>query len=68
MSTSSFSTARGSRNGGTVWNRVRTAYRVMRERQALAAMPVDRLADMGISEVDRMREAGRPIWDLPHGR
>ena len=68
MHTTTISSARRSATGGTVWNRFRTAIRVMRERQALAAMPVDRLSDMGISELDRAREAGRPIWDLPNGR
>ena len=64
----SSSASRSSRTGGSVWNKVRTAFQVMRERRALAAMGADQLADLGLSDADVMRETGRPMWDLPRGR
>lgn len=66
MSAHTFSNRHQSR--GSVWNRVRTAFRVMNERRALARMPQHLLRDIGVSEADAGREASKPFWNLPNGR
>lgn len=42
--------------------------RVSAERRALAALPAERLKDIGLTEAERRREVARPFWDLPRGR
>jgi uncharacterized protein YjiS (DUF1127 family) len=36
-----------------------------RQRRALAALDHARLADLGLTEGEAMRESRRPAWDLP---
>ena len=43
------------------------ALNVRRERNALATMPADRLADIGLTPSDVARELARPVWDAPLG-
>ena len=50
------------------FRRLMTAWQVARERRALAQLDERTLADLGISDVDAAREAGRPVWDLPANR
>jgi uncharacterized protein YjiS (DUF1127 family) len=38
---------------------------VWRERRALARLDDARLADLGLTREEAMREARRPFWDLP---
>ncbi len=54
--------------GRSVWRVLRTAWRVMAERQELARLSDAALADIGVTEAQAAREATRPIWDLPAGR
>ncbi|SEQ45094.1 Uncharacterized conserved protein YjiS, DUF1127 family [Thalassovita taeanensis] len=37
-----------------------------RQRSALAEMDDARLADIGLSYRQALREARRPLWDVPH--
>lgn len=37
----------------------------LRQRRALAAMDAARLADIGLSREDALKEAGRGFWDAP---
>jgi uncharacterized protein YjiS (DUF1127 family) len=41
------------------------ALAVRRERRALAELPPEILRDIGISRNEALREAERPIWDVP---
>lgn len=41
------------------------ALAVRRERRALAELPPEILRDIGISRHEALREAERPIWDVP---
>jgi uncharacterized protein YjiS (DUF1127 family) len=36
-----------------------------RQRRALAALDHARLADLGLTEGEALRESRRPVWDLP---
>ncbi|KAF0675393.1 DUF1127 domain-containing protein [Profundibacterium mesophilum] len=38
---------------------------VARQRRQLAALPADRLADLGLNRAQARHEARRPFWDLP---
>ena len=44
------------------WRTIVTAFRVMRERAALARMDDHELADVGLTREDVLREAARPFW------
>ncbi|MCX7643713.1 MAG: DUF1127 domain-containing protein [Rhodobacteraceae bacterium] len=41
------------------------ALAVRRERQALRDLPPEMLRDIGLSREAALREAERPIWDVP---
>ena len=47
---------------------IMTAIKVQRERNALMRMEDHELADIGLTREEAMREAARPIWDLPSNR
>lgn len=38
---------------------------VWRQRRALARLDARMLADIGVTEAEALKEAARPIWDLP---
>jgi uncharacterized protein YjiS (DUF1127 family) len=42
-----------------------TMVAVWRQRRALAALDPARLADLGLTEAQVLRESSRPVWDLP---
>ena len=44
---------------------LRHALAAWRQRRSLAALDAHRLEDLGISRTDALREAGRPLWDVP---
>ncbi|MBU0703183.1 MAG: DUF1127 domain-containing protein [Chloroflexi bacterium] len=44
------------------------AFRIRRERNQLAAMSPEQLADIGTTRVDANREAGRELFDIPDQR
>ncbi len=48
-----------------VFEPFRLALAAWRQRRSLAALDAHRLEDLGISPADALREAGRPIWDVP---
>ncbi|MDH3263381.1 MAG: DUF1127 domain-containing protein [Paracoccaceae bacterium] len=45
--------------------RISMALAALRQRRALAALPPERLRDIGISPEAARREAERPAWDVP---
>ena len=47
---------------------ISTAWKITRERRALANLDDRMLADMGISSDSAAHEAARPFWDLPGNR
>lgn len=42
-----------------------TMVAVWRQRRALATLDPARLADLGLTEAQVLRESSRPVWDLP---
>ena len=50
------------------WNKLPMAFRIMRERAELARKSDRELADLGLTDEAAVREAARPIWDLPKAR
>ena len=47
--------------------RLRTALALSRQRKSLAALDDARLADIGLTRDAALREAQRPLWDVPRG-
>ncbi len=45
--------------------RLRQARALMHQRRALSRLDAHRLADLGLSPEDALREANRPFWDAP---
>ncbi len=45
-----------------LWERIQCYRRLRRERAQLLALSDRELGDVGISRVDAMREASRPLW------
>ncbi|MEM1345350.1 MAG: DUF1127 domain-containing protein [Pseudomonadota bacterium] len=50
------------------WPPVARWLAVWRERRALAALPTERLDDLGLTRAEAAREAARAPWDLPGTR
>lgn len=44
---------------------VATAFQANRQRAVLATLDDARLRDLGLSRAAALREASRPIWDVP---
>lgn len=40
-------------------------FALWQQRRALANMPAHRLCDLGLTRADALREAARPMWDMP---
>ena len=46
-------------------SRMAQARALARQRAQLADLPVERLADLGLTRDEALREAARPFWDAP---
>ncbi len=53
---------------GHTLNTVLAAFRIARERKALADLDPRMLEDIGVTEAQAQRESGRAFWDLPRRR
>jgi uncharacterized protein YjiS (DUF1127 family) len=51
---------------GTLAHRVSAAFGVWRQRRILAELPDHLRKDVGLTEADALREARRPLWDVPN--
>ncbi len=54
--------------GRNVFSRLRLWLDLWAERRMLANLDRRMLADLGIDEQAALREAGRPMWDVPRDR
>ena len=48
-------------------NSLRNLFALSRQRRALAQLDESRLNDIGISRDEALKEARRPVWDVPQG-
>jgi uncharacterized protein YjiS (DUF1127 family) len=58
-------TARGEAPFARLFARLRLALEARRERQALARLDADLLADLGLLPAQVEAESRRPFWDVP---
>lgn len=49
----------------SIFTKITDALALYSERRRLAAMPAERLADMGITQAEAQAEAKREFWDAP---
>ncbi|SDW50732.1 DUF1127 domain-containing protein [Celeribacter indicus] len=63
--TASLTSARGAARRPSLLARLRMARALRRQRRALASLSDERLADIGLTRDEALREAARPLWDVP---
>lgn len=65
MTLADFLTLRPRGHSLALWQRLYLGLLAWRQRRALAALPQDRLDDLGLTLDEARREAARPFWDVP---